>query len=216
MQIKNLVSLTAICMLTACTINSYDAGDGHYSYLKAEMVEMHTNATNKIDYAITDENKILKFASPFTCTWTNKPDTLYRAMLYYNQNEQEVKHIYADRVWNIKPTAIKQTFPTDPVKLECSWLSPNKKYLNIRIGLKTGHTDKKKLTQKIGVVQRSTPHPNGKKTHVLYLLHAQNNVPTYYTIVLYISVPMQQYQIGDTIRLNVNTIKGNVEKLFVL
>ena len=107
--------------------------------------------------------------------------------------------------------------PTDPVKLQSSWLSQNKKYINLRLGVMSGKPDDAKQKQKIGIVlNKQVTHANGKKAIDLQLLHNRNQVPSYYTNILYISIPTTSYKSGDSIHLKVNTYQGMVEKTFVL
>ena len=103
MQIKYWVLFALLGLFTACTINSYEKGDGRYSYLHAEMTEIHTSTKNKVDYAWTDEGKKLTFTVPFTCSWAHVPDSVYRAMLYYTQDEESTVGMTALHVWVLRP-----------------------------------------------------------------------------------------------------------------
>lgn len=209
--------MIALLGITACTFNNYDTGDGYLSYLKAEMANMHTMAKGKIDYIVTDEGKQLTLSSPFTCQWADKPDTLYRAMLYYSQTKGHITAMKANYVWVISPQKPKNNFRTDPVQLTSCWLSSNRKYLNLYVGIMSGTSQIKELKQQIGLVyQGCTLQKNGKTTHRLCLLHNQNNIPQYYTYNMYISIPTSSYQRGDTVQMNINTYKGVAVKRIAL
>lgn len=217
MQIKYWVLFALLGLFTACTINSYEKGDGRYSYLRAEMTEIHTSAKNKVDYAWTDEGKKLTFTMPFTCSWAHVPDSVYRAMLYYTQDEESTIGMTALHVWVLRPQKAPKRIPSDPVQLEGCWMSKSQQYLNIRIGVMTGTPEDTMLQQKIGIVTlKNTHHANGKETHDLRLFHHQNNVPSYYARTFYISIPTDVYKKGDTLSLSVNTYRGWVKKSFAL
>jgi hypothetical protein len=111
--------------------------------------------------------------------------------------------------------ATEKTYPTDPVKLESAWVSANKRYLNLRLGLMTGQ-DGDSTKQSIGLVQRRiVAHASGITTHYLDLSHDQNKVPQYYTTSIFTSIPATQFSAGDTIRLSINTYQGPIEKQWV-
>ena len=211
------LALSVISLLAACTIDPDEAGDGQYSYLKAEMADMHTAAKCKVDYAVTDTDEKLTFSPPFNCHWATTPDSTYRAMLYYKKSPDKTEGNTCVKVWVLRPMKPSKDTPTDPVKLESSWLSQNKKYINLRLGVMSGKPDDEKQKQKIGIVlNKQVTHTNGKKVIDLQLLHNRNHVPSYYTNILYISIPTTSYKSGDSIRLKVNTYQGMVEKTFVL
>ena len=51
-------------------------------------------------------------------------------------------------------------------------------------------------------------------TVTLCLLHDQGGVPEYYSSRIYTSIPLFNELAGKTIRLRVNTYKGEVEKIY--
>ncbi len=207
-----VLATAAIC---ACQIDSYDNGDTRLSYLTAEMVDMHTVAAQQVDYAITDGQQRLTFTTPFACAWAAKPDTIYRALLYYDSRDEASKPLSATPAWVLTPMTTEKTYLTDPVKLESAWVAANKCYLNLRLGLMTGQ-DGVSTKQTIGLVQRRiVAHANGITTHYLELSHDQNKVPQYYTTSIFTSIPAKLFSAGDTIRLSINTYQGPIEKQWV-
>ena len=46
-------------VMAACESSSYDSGDGHYSYMQAEMVDAYTTDKGVISRVVTDEGKAL-------------------------------------------------------------------------------------------------------------------------------------------------------------
>ena len=77
-----LVATISLCLplLLACSKNSYDDGDGHFSYLRADFVEAPAQQ-HSIAFAVTDTGDTLRFAPSFTAPWLARHDTLYRALL---------------------------------------------------------------------------------------------------------------------------------------
>lgn len=209
------VAIWVAATLCGCRVDAYDNGDTKLSYLTTEMVDMHTVAAQQVDYAITDGQQRLTFATPFACSWASKPDTLYRALLYYDSRDESPKPLSATPAWVLIPMATEKTYPTDPVKLESAWVSANKRYLNLRLGLMTGQ-DGDSTKQSIGLVQRRiVAHASGITTHYLELSHDQNKVPQYYTTSIFTSIPATQFSAGDTIHLSINTYQGPIEKQWV-
>ena len=90
--------LTSI-LFVACTRETYDSGDGKYSYLRSDFVEAHTNADLKIDYVLTDDGDSLSMPTPFAGQRFTVKDSLYRGVLYYN------KVTYDDGTINITPVS---------------------------------------------------------------------------------------------------------------
>ena len=69
----------------------------------------------------------------------------------------------------------------------------------------------------IGVVQKENVHNvDGTTTHHLTFYHLQNGVPEYYTSRLYVSIPTDEYSVGDTIEMTVHTYNGVVVRDFVV
>ena len=51
-----LLSLcVCVTVLTSCTNDAYDKGDGEYSMMTAEMADAHVGTDKKVDYAVTDD-----------------------------------------------------------------------------------------------------------------------------------------------------------------
>jgi len=62
-----LVATISLCLplLLACSKNSYDDGDGRFSYLRADFVEAPAQQ-HSITFAVTDAGDTLRFAPSFT------------------------------------------------------------------------------------------------------------------------------------------------------
>lgn len=220
------VSLFAIhCSLFtfSCTTSTYDDGDGDLSYLRADFVEAHTAAPQQIDYAINDEGKTIRFAAPFNVKWTEKADTFYRALLYFNQKPTENEPISLQRVYVLQPTAADEVKNPkfDPVTFESAWLSRcqlptsaspylgglrGAAYLNLTFLLKTGQPDDEKARQSIGMMSEER-----NDTLCLTLLHDQGTVPQYYSTRIYASIPISGTQ---PVKLIVNSYEGSVVRAY--
>ena len=219
---KHLLSLFTIIILTACTTSTYDDGDGDLSYLRADFVEAHTAAPQQIDYAINDEGKTIRFAAPFNVKWTEKADTFYRALLYYDRRPTVSEPISLQRVYVLFPKAVEEVKSPkfDPVTFESAWLSrcqlPSSAsphlgglrgaYLNLTFLLKTGQPDDENARQSIGMMSEER-----NDTLCLTLLHDQGTVPQYYSTRIYASIPMSGTQ---PVKLIVNSYEGSVVRAY--
>ena len=222
-RIWNLAAVSLFMVLFSlftfsCTTTNYDDGDGELSYLRADFVEAHTAAPQQIDYAIDDEGKTIRFAAPFSVKWTEKADTFYRALLYFNQKPTGNEPISLQRVYVLLPTAADEVKNPkfDPVTFESAWLSrcqlpsPNTQqgayYLNLTFLLKTGQPDDEKARQSIGMMSEER-----NDTLCLTLLHDQGTVPQYYSTRIYASIPITGTQ---PVKLIVNSYEGSVVRAY--
>lgn len=210
-------ALCIIVLLSACTNEAYDSGDGRYSYLRADLVEAHTIAAKTIDRATTDDGEVLRLDPYATADWAEKADTIYRALLYYNKVEGAAacEPVTIARVPVLYPIAadkIEGETKTDPVTLESLWVSANSRYINLALLLKTGKADDPEAVQSIGITKEEPT--DGPLT--LRVLHDQGTVPQYYTSRIFLSIPVTDDLAGHTIRLIVNTYNGIVEKTIAL
>ena len=215
-------TVVSLC-LASCTTEEYEAGDGEYSYMRADFVETKTNQQGAFVSAVTDDGEALTFDSPFTVSWKAASDSTYRALLYYKKKSQQVEPMSVSvvSVPNVrKASSMKTAMKVDPVQLESMWQSKQNEYLNLGITLKTGKPDDADLRHVIGVICDTIVANAGNHRHVhLRLYHDQNNVPEYYSSHVYISVPMKRIpdglEKGDTVSFAVNCYDGKKERVFV-
>ena len=84
------VAAAFVGLLSAgCSSDSYDTGDGNYSYLTADFALVTTDASAALVAASTDDGASLSFDRPYKAGWTAKPDTVYRALVYYDKKPTE-------------------------------------------------------------------------------------------------------------------------------
>lgn len=218
-----LLPITCYLLLTACTTSTYDDGDGNFSYLRADFVEAHTMAPKQIDYVINDEGEKINFATPFSVQWTEKADTFYRALLYYDRRPTYADPIGLQPVYVLLPTAAEDVKNPkfDPVTFESAWLSrcqlPSSAstqlgglrgayYLNISFLLKTGQPDDEDARQSIGMMSEER-----NDTLCLTLLHDQGDVPQYYSTRIFASIPIDGTK---PVTLKINTYEGSVVRAY--
>lgn len=225
---KGLAScLLALCLLflvlfVACTTDTYDTGDGSLSYLRADFVEAYTNADGLLVSASTDDGDSLTFAAGVEKKWATTPDSVYRALLYYNKVEGAITPLSLSQVFvpQVRMASdLKTTDVTHPVEWESAWISRGGRYLNLGLQVKTGTTDGGTAQQSIGVVCDTVLTRNdGSREVQLHLLHDQKDVPEYYSVDAYLSIRLDRLPIAlqtdDEITLTVNTYDGIATKTF--
>lgn len=214
---QTLFILIAVVCLTACKRNGYETGDGELSYLRADFVLLYTTGAKQVMTAVTDDGDTLRFSPPMQCDWADKADTLFRALLYYKNFPNGRQPLTAVAVPVLQPLAHVSNMVTDPVTFESAWIGSNGKYLNIGIALMTASSDDNTEKQSVGMaLTKVEKHANAHTTYHLTLLHGQNSVPQYYSTRAYLSVPLSNYQHGDTVHLSINTYNGVVKKEFAI
>ena len=222
-----LVLLTLLPLLLACENEAYDTGDGALSAMRADFVEAETDADARMTGFETDGGERLRLTSPVAVAWMDRPDTVYRALLYYN------KVTAADGSAAAEPLSLAQVLvlpvvsaadlavepKRDPVTFVSSWTSANGRYLNLELLIKTGKTDEGYGTQSVGMKCDSvTADAAGRRTVWLCLTHDQNGVPEYYSSEAYVSVPVSALPVlpaeGDEVRIGINTYGGPTVRSF--
>ena len=212
MPMKRFFYITfTLLVAVACSNDSYDMGDGEYSYLRADFSEVHTTAEKTISWAVNDDLDTLIFTKNVTADWALKADSAYRALLYYNVSDDKVEPVLVSRVPVLKVLDIKDTvaYKTDAVKFESSWLSRGGRYLNLGLYLMIGKTESTAQLQKIGVRRLSAEKVGGEYKSISFLLtHDQNGVPENYSSRCYVSIPVDSLAPNAVINVAVNTYDG--------
>lgn len=217
-----IIFVTALLMLSACKNDSYESGDGQYSYLQADFVEANTSASKELVSARTDDGDMLLFSPHVFKEWASTPDSVYRSLLYYNKvSDDRTTEVYSIvQIPVVKIHKLKGTdeISTDPLFLRSVWISSNRKYLNLEFGIKTGVEDGNDNIQTLSVVYApDVNNSNDSRNPYIKVVHKQNGVPEYYTSYGYISVPLNDFALGTTIHLSVNTYdKGWITKDLVI
>ena len=211
-------------LVTSCTQDGYDKGEGQYSYLRGDFVEALIGADKNIVSLMTDEGETLPLSQPYTAKWITRSDTVYRCMLYYNKVRDSKGQTVAEPISVgevpcpviIPLSELEVEMKTDPVKFESAWMSKTGKYINLSFALKTGTTGDDEAIHTLRVVQDTImTNPDGSRTSYLRLFHDQGGVPDYYSTQVYASIITSEIS-ADSVRITINTYKGIVEKSFLL
>lgn len=222
---QSLAAIAFPIALTACTSEAYDSGDGTNSYLTADLVLLRTAPDKSVRSVQLDDGRELRLSNPFAKDWIERPDTAYRALLYYDQmsarsdaavgtNPNSIPVVRARSVLpvpvlRISAAADVDNILTDPVGFESMWVSKNGSYLNLSLLLKSGKAEGDTSLHTLGVVSNgTTTDADGHRTLHLTLYHDQGGVPAYYTVQQYVSIPTQFFEDADTIELTLNTYNG--------
>lgn len=207
----------------ACTSESYDSGDGEYSYLAAELVEAHTRADKTIDYADTDTGVRLTASGTVAPSWAAKADTAYRALLYYDARvvssaggEVQVLGLSQVPVLHASPLPDDAKDVADPVGVESAWASKGGKYVNLCLLFKSGHSDTADSVHRIGLKNcGTTVNADHTTTVTVRLQHDQGGVPQYYTVRQYVSIDTRQLT-ADSLTVVVATSNGQFARTYPL
>ena len=205
-------------LLTSCTRDAYEKGEGAYSLMRGDFAEANVNSNCEITSITTDDGETLPLTILQTAQWISSPDTIYRCMLYYNKVKAadgkpaaEVISLGKVSCLYIMPLAMSEkTYKDDPVKFESLWRSKSGKYLNLHLQLKTGYTEDTTAIHKLAFVSDGViPHSDGRRTLSLCLHHDQGGVPEYYSTQAYLSISTADLLV-DSVRLSLNTYSGPV------
>lgn len=216
-----IIAMVSLCLplLLACSKDSYDDGNGRYSFLQADFVEAPAQR-HAITFAVTDAGDTLHFASPFTAPWLVNRDTLYRALLYHQPSSATkiaVNQLTPIAVLPYIPQHRFRTLRTDPVIFESAWLSKHRQYLNIGLALKTGQQENSMQSQHLSIIEMDSVSTGGQLQFIhLQLYHDQGGVPEYYSTHGYISIPIRHLPRGCHIRLSMMTYQGYIYRNFIL
>ena len=216
---RKLLLYTFLLLLFSCETDSYEKGQGKYSLMRADFAELTVNSQQQGVGFVTDEGEQLALANPLTASWITRPDTTYRAIVYYNKVENgraEIVSLGRMGVLSPVPHWRLKEMPQDPLGVESVWLTRNGKYINLGLLLKNGRIEDEEGTHVLGLC-RDTVLKNDNQTQTAYyrLLHSQGDAPEYYTNRRYVSILLPQEHL-DTVRLSMETYSGRLEKVIAL
>lgn len=223
---RNILSMTimagAIAIISACEHDAYETGDGDLSYMHADYADF-TISNHSVTSAITDDNTTLPLPSSLTVSSELPADTMLRRLVHYNMKDAStpIEILRLTPVSVVTPHSPDEegTLRTDPIKLTAAWLSPNKRYLNLQLGIMTGTNTNSDAVRQLRIVCDST-HTGGHGAAFLSLRYDNANTPEYYTQDVYVSIPCPAITTAngtqaDTISITVNTYSGRVTKDFL-
>lgn len=217
-----------VACLSSCKSDSYETGDGDYSFLHTDFTDL-TIKSGTVTSGITDDDVTLIMPSGLTYSDKIKNDTVVRCLLYYSMPDasEAISVRKCTDVSVVLPhdTSEVKEIPTDPVKLTSAWMSKNKRYVNVQLGLMVGSNSDSAARQKLAFVCDSISTV-GKGAVFLSLRHDQAGFEQYYTQDVYVSIPVSgvipvvkgkavsDVQ-PDTINVTVNTYSGKQTKQFI-
>lgn len=225
-RLLTLPVLTLLFSVAACEQDFYEKGDGENSYLRADFIEAFVDSDSRVRRVVTDEDVPLLLSKPFTSTWIQRADTVYRAVMYYSHKREEADVRSISRVTTLPlsfdTTQAAKAIVSDPVGFESAWIGTNRKYLNLGLVVKTGAVEGANarpqsvgmLLQRIDTTRVDSASKEKLTAHVR-LIHRQGDVPQYYSQRVYVSMPLQRLTV-DTLYLTVDTYDGAVRKGFLL
>ncbi|MGM9707436.1 MAG: hypothetical protein ACI3YM_07480 [Prevotella sp.] len=224
-----MLSLAALLLPTSCENEAYDSGTGALSLTQGDFVEVYTNKECQITNAETDQGQQLTFTQPFAMRWANRPDTTYRAILYYDlldkNNATAAPHTAQAHPVSIAqvatlttpiPIAKVKEMHTDPVRFESAWMSKEGKYLNLGFYLLTADVNDSTRVQQVSIVSEGiSTDANGRRTASLRLYHDQGGVPEYYSSKKYISLICTELEC-DSVSISINSYQGETKRVFAI
>lgn len=223
-----MLSLAALLLPTSCENEAYDSGTGALSLTQGDFVEIHTNQDCQITDAETDQGQQLAFTQPFTMRWANRPDTTYRAILYYDLLDKDggsssiaaptrpVSIAQVATLTNPVPISKMKEIHTDPVRFESAWMSKEGKYLNLGFYLLTADVNDSTRVQQVSIVSEGiSTDANGRRTASLRLYHDQGGVPEYYSSKKYLSLICTELEC-DSVSIRINSYQGETKKVFAI
>lgn len=180
--------------------------------MRADYVDM-TVTQGKVTSIVTDDDESL--VVPSSLTYSEKKDTMVRRLLYYNKtiDNQPIQVVGQKAVNMLIPLKWEgqEKAQTDPLTLTAVWMSANKRYLNMQLGIKVGSSETE-ASQSL-ILRCDSVSSYDKGAMWLTLCHDQGGMPEYYTKEVMMSIPL--YVTPDTIQLELNTYSGAVVKKFI-
>ena len=209
------IALSVLPLFLSCETDSYEKGQGKYSLMLTDMGEVMVNSEKQAVAFTTDDGDSYTLTSPATVQWMQTADTTYRAIIYYNKvKEGEATLVSMGQLHTLKPVAhwkLEEQWE-DPLGFESCWVTPNGKYINMGLLLKSGYVDDKEGTHKVALAC-DTVLVNADQTRTAYyrLLHSQGDTPEYYTNRRYLSILLPQDR-PDSVCLSLTTYDGLVQR----
>jgi len=218
---KKILYLILFCtfFLVACETESYDTGQGKYSLMQADFVELSVDAQKQATGFTTDEGAQYTLTTPATASWIKRPDTTYRAIIYYNKvGEKAAEKISMGAMGVLTPVEHWrfETQPQDPLGVESIWLTKNGKYINMGILIKNGRIDDEEGIHTIAMsCDTILVNADSSRTAYYRLLHDQGDAPEYYTNRRYVSILLPTDR-PDSVNLSIKTYNGVLKKVLSL
>jgi hypothetical protein len=212
---KTLIYSALALLFLSCERESYETGQGTYSLMQADFAELTINTQQQATSFLTDEGEQYTLTTPATASWIQRPDTTYRAIIYYNKVAKgQAEKITMGALGVLRPIEhwrFKEE-PQDPLGVESVWLTKNGKYINLGLLLKNGRIDDEEGIHAVALAQDTVlTNPDLTRTAYYHLLHDQGDAPEYYTNRRFISILLPQDR-PDSVQLSIKTYNGTFKK----
>lgn len=215
-----MLAALVLALVPSCTHEPYQTGDGSLSYLRADYADI-TIAGSAVTDIFTDDDTHLLPPPDLAVSPELPPDTMLRRLIHYNLTSATapIEILQFTPVTILLPVekAEMAEAKTDPLTLTAAWLSANRRYLNLHLGVMVGGDTDAMPRQQLAVT-RDSIHTGGKGAVFLTLRHDQAGVPQYYTQDLHVSLPLNSLVATatpfDTVSITVPTYSGIVTKVF--
>lgn len=213
------ITIAALC---SCTDQSYETGDSSYSYMQADMCEAYTTSDSQLLSITTDDGTSWQIESATTADWINRPDTTYRALVYYNNVSKEGANTHMMQITSIQQVPVISILnklkiakvKTDPVEVVSLWKASTGKYINVRLNVKTGSVSDDAKGQTIALIKDSTTTAaDGRTCCYLKLYHDQGDVPEYYSQTVLFSLPVSKIS-ADSVSISIQTYSELYQRKF--
>lgn len=215
MNIKTFYIIAAIATTLSCEHNAYETGDGDLSYMRADYADI-TITKHEVSNITTDNDVNLIPPHDIAVSSDLPQDTMLRRLIHYNMTaaDQPIQLLRLTPVSILTPHSPDEegTMRTDPVKLAAAWLSANRRYINLQLGIMTGNAADPSVVRSLRIVCDST-HTTGRGHAFLSLRYDNAGTPEYYTEDLYVSIPASSITSADTVTITVNTYSGVKEEV---
>ena len=206
-------------LLFSCETDSYEKGEGQYSQMQGDFAELTVNSQKQGVSFLTDEGEEYTLTTPASSSWIQSPDTVYRAIVYFNKVANGMAEPVAMGQMGVLRPIEHWRFkeqPQDPLGVESVWLTRNGKYINMGLLLKNGRVEDTEGVHAMALCRdKVLVNPDQTRTAYYRLLHSQGDAPEYYTNRRYVSILLPQDR-PDSVRLSIRTYNGTLEKQFAL
>ncbi len=204
----------AIAAILSCKHEPYETGDGDLSYMRADYADI-TITSKQVSHIVTDDDVSLPLPTGIAVRDDMPSDTILRRLLHYNQRDAaspiELLNITPVAVLTPHDRAGITEMKTDPVKLTGAWLSRNRRYINLHLGLMTSGAADPASPQLVQTVLDSV-HTAGRGAAFITLYHDQSGTPEYFTHDVYLSLSTDNIVPSDpqpdTVSITINTYEG--------
>lgn len=204
MKIKSIIG-AALLLLTACTSNTFEGGDGNNSYLKRDAAEVTINKQDQTANIVFDDDQKASVKLPTTHPWLTGTETFYRAIVTYREKDQVKSILGFIPMMLLQPvTQTTEDVKSDPVLYVASSFAKNKKYLNVQLTVPMRLENVKDKPINISIAEKKHAMSTGNNTHYIWTMVFNNKETTNnVTEPALLSIPTSQLVKGDSLTLRI-------------